>query len=67
MVRWFPHEVSDFEFVLSTLQQQDPHDHEVSSHPSLPVTSITSFLSHADMGNSLHSSSVADVPSLDTL
>lgn len=29
MVRWFPHEVSDFNPVLTLLQQQDPHDYEV--------------------------------------
>lgn len=29
MVRWFPHEVSDFEPVLASLQLQDPHDYEV--------------------------------------
>ena len=29
MVRWFPHDVKDFEPVLVALQQQDPHDCEV--------------------------------------
>lgn len=29
MVRWFPHEVSDFDPVLKLLQQQDPRDYEV--------------------------------------
>lgn len=29
MIRWFPHEVSDFIPVLTAIQQQDPRDHEV--------------------------------------
>ena len=36
MVRWFPHEVSDFDPVLKSLQQQDPYDCEVClATPSL--------------------------------
>ena len=29
MVRWFPHEVKDFNPVLNLIQEQDPKDYEV--------------------------------------
>lgn len=66
MVRWFPHEVKDFEPVLVALQQQDPHDCEVS-YPSSYHTLFEHGVHCLDVGNSVYPTAVAIVPTDDSL
>ncbi len=65
MVRWFPHEVKDFEPVLVLLQQQDPHDCEVSHSPQSATPLECRVM--ADVGDPLHPPAVALLPADDPL
>ena len=66
IVRWFSHDVSDLEFVLSLIEAQDMDDHDVSKgHVTLTCLSCdvmwchVTFYTVSDLGDSLCTPAVA--------